>query len=259
MVLPMDSSVSTRPPPPCVREASSKLWWFLVFVYAALAVARVVMSDYFGALVTGLMAFWAYEMVKQDCTRMSQTWVFMFGSLCFCEFLIDAMDLLSCLPGRFVEKTVYAPTSHKNGMTISQSTVTIAEHPLFYSRGGPLYNSESALLFVNPLLDILGLAISVYAYNIFPTSLFDDEEDALLVDAEWNSLGIAAQGSSGNFPGYGGAQAAASAMLARVSGVNAPRSNPPVGAFRGASCKLGDDEPPTGADLSLQPVQIVDA
>lgn len=223
--------------PSCVREASAKWWWVLVGAYTILCIMRVFAQDMFGAFTTVLMAYWAHYMVKQDCAGMSQHCVFLFGALSFFQFSIDAVNLLSCLHGREVEQTRSTPLVDNNGVETVRYSVTIVQHGFFNTDSGfiSLYNYQSILLLLIPMCDMLGILVSSYSYNAFPTSLFEDSDDEL----EWSRVmgdGGARTDGGGSQSGYG---SMAGDLLARIQGTNPQRANQQLGAFEGTSCRLG--------------------
>merc|ERR1719261_390610 len=50
--------------------------------------------------MTACMAYWAFNLVRNDCGNMTQNNLLLFGGVCFLEVLIDLVNTLSSFGGR---------------------------------------------------------------------------------------------------------------------------------------------------------------
>merc|ERR1719440_991891 len=110
------------------------------------------------------------------------------------------MSLLTSITGRVQSVTHSQPT-------ISAPGGSTATYNVFDSQAGFMYNFQSALMIVYPLLDLTGVLLAVLTYNKFDTSLFDID------DHEWghhsglggvNPYGSVLGSGYGSTPGHGG-------------------------------------------------------
>merc|ERR1719454_1048997 len=141
-------------------------------LYILVCIGRMVATDIFGGLLSALMAGIAYYMVSNDCQKMTQYCVMMFGFLCMMNTILEFVTLASCLAGRQTSSTQTVPTQNA---TQTSYTVTIEKHPFFDKSAGWFYNQQSAMMIVCPLAAFIGAMVAYFSYNAFPTSLFNEE------------------------------------------------------------------------------------
>merc|ERR1719240_1234680 len=101
--------------------------------------------------------------------------------------------------------------------------------PFFDPSAGLLYNFQSVLMLVIPFSDMWGLFLSWYSYNLFPTSLWDEEWGD-----EFEEAGLLA--GLGNY----GSQLLERAQALGDEGTY-PARTPPT-SFRGTPRRLSMDE-----------------
>jgi len=158
--------------PPCVKDRFSKWWWCLMGLLIVVMIGRFVAVDIFGGLLSGIMAVIVWYMVTNDCAKMSQYCVLLFGFLCLMNTILEFVTLASCLAGRQTSSTTSVPST--DGLSTSY-TVTIEKHPFFDGSAGWYYNVQSAVMIACPVAAFCGAALAYLSYNAFPTSLFADE------------------------------------------------------------------------------------
>merc|ERR1719160_1274952 len=95
-----------------------------------------------------MMAIIAWYMVTNDCAKMSQYCVLLFGFMCLMNAVLEFVTLASCMPGRQTSRT---QTPGTNSATSTSYTVTIEKHPFFDASAGWLYNHQSAMMIVCPI------------------------------------------------------------------------------------------------------------
>lgn len=148
-----------------------------MFILGAVCVGRFVATDIWGGLLTGIMAVTVWYMVTDDCAKMSQVCVLLFGFMCMTNSVLEFVTLTSCLGGRRTSRTESRPMAAEGGASSTTYTVTIETHPFFDDKAGWSYNQQSAMMIVCPIAALLGAALSYYCYHAFPASLFAEGED----------------------------------------------------------------------------------
>merc|ERR1719199_739585 len=149
-----------------------------------------------GGLLSAIMAGICWYMVTNDCARMSQYRILLFGFICIMNGVLELVTLCQILQmgGRNMRtqsQTTTNPGTSTSGATTA-ITVTIAHHPFFDTSAGFLYNQQSFMMIASPVVALIGAALAYFCYNAFPTSLFD-EGDGGGNDEEARHFGGAAQ------------------------------------------------------------------
>merc|ERR1719215_833699 len=176
MVVPLgglDMPAESLEAPGVVKEYHVFGWWFIVFSYNLLVIARFVALDVFGGLNSALVAFLAWYLVNDKCAKMSQCCVLVFGILCLTNGFFDLLPLMASVGGRTTESTENQPT--QDGSKVY--SVTIEKHPFYDPSQGDYYNFQSLMMIVSPVMMFLGAAMASKTYNAFPTYLFADIEE----------------------------------------------------------------------------------
>lgn len=226
--------------PSCVKDRFSKWWWVLMGVYIVVCVGRILATDIIGALLSGMMAVIAWYMVKEDCSKMSQYCVFLFGMMCVMNTVLEFVTLAGALQGRQTQRTESKPLPAATGSSSSSTsyTITIEKHPFFDKEGSLVYNQQSLMMILCPLAAFLGFLLSYFSYNAFPNSMFSEEGGGDGA-AENQSLG------GGRLGGFGGAGGYSSGGNAYGGGGAATGGGRPVQAsagprlFEGSGQRLG--------------------
>mmetsp|Transcript_519 Transcript_519/g.1421 ORF Transcript_519/g.1421 Transcript_519/m.1421 type:complete len:228 (-) Transcript_519:75-758(-) len=226
MVIPLGPLPMAGPEsvPDVVKDKYAKFWWALVASLVALAVGEVVTHDVFAVLFHALLAGILFFLVKDGCKNMSMYCLLMVGMLCGLQAFFETLALAGSLAGRRTTNTIMKPGS---GANVTTYTTEVTVHPFFDKSQGFLYNAQSTLMIISPLVMVLTATLAYYTYNEFSTPLFPDE------DAESGAMygGGMGYGTYGG-TGFGGAQRAEpSAPAARP----APRA--PL--FAGTGQRLG--------------------
>jgi len=200
--------------PDVVKDRVTNWWWALVCMNAILVIARFYDQDAWGGFVTIMMTVWAVYMVMGNCKRMSQYCVLLFGTLCFFEFLMDLINLMQNVNGRSEELINGQPASSSapgpTGSEPADYKIKIVTHPFFDGALGFLYNFQSGMMIAIPVWDFIGLILAVWTYHLFPTSLFEDDEETQGFGASpgygrWAGGGNSGYGGGGGgTSGYGG-------------------------------------------------------
>jgi len=208
MVIPMNGAGMQQEgeTPAVVKDRFAKFWWLLMGFYIAVCVGRLVATDIFGGLLSGIMAVIAWYMVTNDCAKMSQYCILMFGFVCTMNGVLEFVTLVSSLNGRQTSRSQSAPlpqTGASSHATSTSWTITVEKHPFFDGDAGFLYNQQSAMMIVCPLAAFIGAAIAYSTYNAFPTSLFD-ESGAEAQNLGGSGFGGGMYGGGGGVEGGGG-------------------------------------------------------
>lgn len=181
--------------PESVSKAYSRYWWSLVAFYIVMVVCRFYAGDIWGGIVSLFMGVWSWFLVSQSMKNMTQGCLMIFGVFTIFQFIMDLIIVLSAVRGRASEQESATPIVSANGATTINYSITITNHPFFSGKMGFMYNFQSALLIVIPVMDLCGLALAYFTYNAFPHGMFGGDDDA----EAGRSFG------SGGYPGgYGG-------------------------------------------------------
>lgn len=215
--------------PDVVKDKHSRFWWGLVLLLGAVCVGRIVSLDILGALLSGIMAFIVYYMLKDNCAKMSQYCLMVFGFMCLMNSILEFIALLGLLGGRSSQTT--AATAADPGSSKTVYTVTVEKHPFFDGSQGWVYNTQSAMMIASPVCNLIGALLSYWSYNAFPSSLFQDM-------GEQRPIGN--PGGGGGFGAYGGNEAPrfqGSGNVLGGSSAGRPQQQPRL--FEGTGQRLG--------------------
>lgn len=158
---------------PQVVKESHAIWWkALIVLFIIVAIGEMVALDIFGGFNTGIMAFLAWYLVKNNCQRMTQCCVLYFGIMCGINAIFDLFPLLGSLAGRVIEHETALPVSGQQTIY----TITTEKHPFFDQSQGWLYNLQSAMMIASPIPMALGAILASMTYGEYPTPLFAPEE-----------------------------------------------------------------------------------
>jgi len=158
--------------PQSVKEGYRCWWWLLLGLFAIVSIGRAVAADVPGALISVIMAVCAWYMVSNNCQKMSQYCILMFGFLCLMNAILEVVQLLGFLGGR---QTSYEKSTPQIAGKKTSYTITVEKHPFFDEQAGFLYNHQSAMMIVAPTAAFVGFCIAYMTYNAFPTSMFAEE------------------------------------------------------------------------------------
>jgi len=178
-------------PPPVVKDNYFKWWWVVCGVFAVVCVGRLMGADFLGGVVSGLVTFWIYYMAKENCSKMSQYCLLMFGLMCTMNALFETIALAGSVAGRTSRHT--DKTLSPDDPTKTVYTVTVEKHPFFDNSQGQQYNIQSAVMIASPVAQVMGATLAYYSYMAFTTSLFPDDDDQ----------GIMGGGLGGGYGGVG--------------------------------------------------------
>mmetsp|Transcript_56325 Transcript_56325/g.89448 ORF Transcript_56325/g.89448 Transcript_56325/m.89448 type:complete len:236 (+) Transcript_56325:74-781(+) len=234
MVVPLGNGglVEEVPPPDSVKSRFSKWWWCLTILYIAVCVGRIIAKDIFGALLTGIMGGITYYMVTNDCAKMSQYCILLFGFMCCMNSLLEFVTLAGALSGREMRRTSSQPaTSMNGGGSATTYTITIEKHPFFDNSAGWSYNQQSAMMIICPAAAALGALLAYASYNAFPSSLFSDEGGG---GGEAQNFG---GGRLGGYQGYNAGDYSAPTGGGRAVQTGARQSS--AALFQGSGQRLG--------------------
>lgn len=174
MVFPLGMGmVSTGPPPEEVKN-QKPFWTLLMVLFAVTCAGRVVGTDIFGALLSGIMGGVVWYMVKDGFETMPRM-IMMFGILCCFNAIFEMLPLVSALQGRSEQKV----EELSKGEDPSKKTfsVTVETHPFFDPDMGLSYNALSATMLLSPVSMLVGAFLSYHAYQAFAALQPDDPED----------------------------------------------------------------------------------
>lgn len=160
------------PPPTVVKETYARWWWAYLFLVVASSVGEILSHDVFGVLLAILISFIVWYMVKDDCLRMSQYCVFMFGFMCGIQCIFDTIMLVVSVGGRRTQRVTRKPITD----TQMSYTTIIETHPFFDDSQGFTYNAQSWMMIVSTCLMLLGALLAWRTYSAFPTGLFAQGE-----------------------------------------------------------------------------------
>lgn len=202
-----------------LQEGYRCRWWAVTSLLVLTCLGTLVALDVFGALMVGIIAFWAYYMTKGHCEKMTQYCMFSFGLMCVMQAIFELIPLCMAIGGRKKTSVDYGPgggASHGHspflgaGAQTQSYTTTISTTSFFDESQGWHYNLQSAML----IMGFVSMAISALAaystYKVYPNSLFDDNA------GEGQTLGGQQQGGS-RYAGYsGGGQALGGSSVTRA-------------------------------------------
>mmetsp|Transcript_69985 Transcript_69985/g.121108 ORF Transcript_69985/g.121108 Transcript_69985/m.121108 type:complete len:279 (+) Transcript_69985:56-892(+) len=194
--------------PAALKERWAPWWWVLLVVNLLVCVMRMVAADIFGGLITLIMAYFCWFMLRNDCANMSQHCLFLFGFLCVMNGMMELITLFMVVGGRTERKTTpvnpgagaSGSIPGHNGAYASPSDsmkymITIEKHPLFDPTAGFHYNLQSAAMIASPIAGLLGALLCWLSYQTYTTSLFSDPDE--------NQGGFGGGAGGGYGGGYG--------------------------------------------------------
>jgi hypothetical protein len=210
-----------------IKDSHVYFWWALMFLWCLMAVGRCVALDLLGALVAVLMAYFVHFMVANNCEKMSQYCLFLFGFMCCMNTVLESINLASALNGR-VQESAFATDqgTTSNNVYKTTYTITVEKHPFFSPKMGLVYNAQSVMMIASVFCNLLSGLLSRYSYNTYTTFLFADQDETFPM----------AQAPMG----YGGASGQQQPQVQRFSGGGQRLgSNGPPRVFEGAGQRLG--------------------
>jgi hypothetical protein len=235
-----DTGMMDPEPPPAIKNSHYKWWWVLVVLLCCVCIGRFCGTDFLGGVMSGIMAFIVYYMVKENCSKMSQYCLMVFGFMCLMNTILECIALVGLLGGRTEQTTAMSPPVGSDSGTKTTYTVTLEKHPFFDKSQGPVYNIQSAMMIASPVCNLIGCLLAYWSYNAYPTSLFEDREEDIRPFA--GRGGMAGGFGGGMAGGYGGGQSATPAysgsghVLGGAGAANRP--NQPR-LFEGSGQRLG--------------------
>jgi len=170
-----DSWIPDGPPPSQVLE-SKWSWRVLIVLLLACFTIRIIVSDMAGAILSGLMLCFAIVMVRnrmQEVTRYACT----YGVLCFLNFILDIIPLMSALDGRYTKTVEPVYSVDARGHTTTTHHVSEQYSPFFDHEQGVIYNLQSVVMLLSPLSMILGAYLATVAHVAFVRSGTGDQEE----------------------------------------------------------------------------------
>mmetsp|Transcript_63490 Transcript_63490/g.138283 ORF Transcript_63490/g.138283 Transcript_63490/m.138283 type:complete len:238 (-) Transcript_63490:111-824(-) len=229
---PLDMPQESMEAPRVVRDRYGLFWWAISLIFMATCIGRIGAMDIFGGINTGVMAFLAWYLVKNDCQQMSQCCVLYFGVMCSINGIFELLPLLASLGGRITEKEESVPGEANQRVY----TVTIETHPFYDPSQGTFYNYQSAMMIVAPIVMILGAILAHMTYSCYPTFLFDAEDDGGAPLGGGPAMGGYPRGGNAyggsGYGGYGGTPQQGRPAAGR------PAAS--VAVFEGRGQRLGD-------------------
>mmetsp|Transcript_99061 Transcript_99061/g.288969 ORF Transcript_99061/g.288969 Transcript_99061/m.288969 type:complete len:240 (+) Transcript_99061:96-815(+) len=237
MILPLGpvSNQQDEPPPAIIKDEYAKYWWALALTLGLAAVGRLVAADVFGALISGIVAFIAWYMVRESCARMSQYCVLLFGVCCMMEAIFEFIALATSLPGRRMEHTSRVPMSDSK---VTYTTV-VETHPFFDPSQGWHYNFQSGMKIMTVLSLIASAALSWTTYSLYPTNLFDDDVGGGGGGYNGRLLGAGASGGGGSYQAFGGSSPSGAGQRLGGGGGGSGGGGRPPAVFEGVGQRLG--------------------
>lgn len=232
--------------PRSVKDRYAKWWWAAVGMFGLLCIGRFVALDIMGGILSLMMAIICGWMVSNDCQRLSQYCILMFGFLCTMNFVLELVTVCQVLQmgGRSTQSRAATTTGAASKNPVTSITVTIHRHNFFDENMGVIYNHQSAMMIASPIVAFLGAVLCYFCYNAFPTSLFEEGEDNDAEEARMplggggarnfggGTLGGNTFGGGGSARGGGGSNNGNS-----FRAFNGSRGGPPI--FEGQGQRLG--------------------
>lgn len=214
------------PVPQVIRERHAPFWWALMFMWLATCIAQAFGLDLLGSLTSGLMAYIVCFMVKENCEKMTQYCLLLFGIMSSMSAGLQLISLLTVLGGRVSQATLIA---HPGAQSTDHKTLTVSieKHPFFDGSQGLTYNIQSATLIASPLCNLLGAILSYISYQAYPAPLFEDPE----------IQPVAGVGGLNALPLYDGGASQFSGQGRRLGG---DLGRPTVEPFMGQAHTLGE-------------------
>lgn len=204
-------------------------WWCMAIILAFTAIGTFVALDVFGGLITLLLAFWAYYMVKNDSKEMSQQCMLSFVIMSVFQAVFELIPLCMNLPGR--RKQTVTPGAGPAGGGYhggTSYTVNIETTPFFDESQGWHYMLQSYMMIASFVVMIIAAILAWVTYKRYPESLFDDNRESQSIS---RSSGGGQYGGGGASHGGGGGGGGG-----RAVGRSAP---PPSSLFAGGGQRLG--------------------
>lgn len=204
MVLPLSMGAMPPGPPPKDVVDARPMWMLLFGLLIVCCACRITGADFFGALLSGIMAGIVYYMTKDGFENMPRM-IMMFGILCAFNTFFEILPLISDLRGRTEQKVeeVKGAGGEVDTSLQKQFTVTLETHPFFDASMGIAYNAQSFAIVLSPLTMIFGAVLSYYAFQAFSAMAPNVEEGQ-----GGGGFGMGGFGLGANQGGYGGMGAA---------------------------------------------------
>eukprot|EP00929_Paragymnodinium_shiwhaense_P103962 TRINITY_DN6784_c2_g1_i1.p1 TRINITY_DN6784_c2_g1~~TRINITY_DN6784_c2_g1_i1.p1 ORF type:complete len:234 (+),score=51.28 TRINITY_DN6784_c2_g1_i1:110-811(+) len=190
---PMGGGLPDDPVPEVVKDSHSRWWRCYMWMLLTLCVMRLFALDVIGALVTGIMAYLVHFITRDNCERMTQCIVLMYGFMCMLNLLLETVVLFQQVSGRR-EQHMSAKQIDSKSTTY---TITEDKHAFFDQTMGPLYNMQSACMVLSPLCQLIGASLCYYTYHAYPRSVFEEPDDG------FGRQGLGGRGGGGNGGNYG--------------------------------------------------------
>eukprot|EP00746_Dinoflagellata_sp_MGD_P001171 gnl/MRDRNA2_/MRDRNA2_102174_c0_seq1.p1 gnl/MRDRNA2_/MRDRNA2_102174_c0~~gnl/MRDRNA2_/MRDRNA2_102174_c0_seq1.p1 ORF type:complete len:232 (-),score=39.32 gnl/MRDRNA2_/MRDRNA2_102174_c0_seq1:112-807(-) len=168
----------------------AKWWWLLASAFMIVCTARFISLDVFGSLISGLMVFLVYYMLKDECKNLPR-FVVMFGMLCAFNAFFELLPLMQALGGRVSRKVTPGQLHASTGK--QTFSVTVETHPFFDPSQGWMYNLQSSAMIASPLCFLWGICLAQRAFRLLEP----------LDDGGVDPFGTAAGPPGGNFGGMG--------------------------------------------------------
>lgn len=222
--------------PVAVKETYRPWWWALCFIFILVAVGRCVATDPFGGMMTFLLAYIIYFMVRRDCANMTQYCLFMFGLMVTMNAVFETIAMLSVLGGRTMQtNTMQTPGGASSGSKTTSYTVTIETHAFFDGTQDFVYNAQSFMMIASPVSLILASALAHQTYNACPSSLFDQDDAGAGRQEAWGGgMGGGQQYGAGSAGPWGGGAGGGGGQ-----GYNQPGRSSTPQIFGGQGQRLG--------------------
>mmetsp|Transcript_37627 Transcript_37627/g.103352 ORF Transcript_37627/g.103352 Transcript_37627/m.103352 type:complete len:228 (-) Transcript_37627:35-718(-) len=207
--------------PSVIKEKHVIFWYILMLLWICTVVGQFIALDLLGACTSGIMAYIVWCMIRDDCAMMTQSCLMAFGFMTgLCTFF-ELLALMTLMGGRTLERIGHFQSTSPSS---SSFTVTLEKHPFFDSSQGLVYNMQSAMLIASPVCNFIAAVLSYFAYNAYPTFLFQD-------DGEIRPMG----------PGLGGYGGARVERVERFQGGGQRRGGPTgFRMFEGTGQRLGN-------------------
>mmetsp|Transcript_3892 Transcript_3892/g.9923 ORF Transcript_3892/g.9923 Transcript_3892/m.9923 type:complete len:234 (-) Transcript_3892:39-740(-) len=232
MVVPMQVQTPEFSPPPIVREVHYKFWRVSMVFFATVCFGRVFGLDLLGSIASALMAYYVAVMLADNCQKMTQHCLMVFGIMCSVNTILELFTLLGAIGGRSTHSTTLASADDSSSAKITY-IVAIEKHAFFDNAQGMVYNLQSAMFIASPVSNAFGACLSYWSYNAFP--MFQEREEIFA-------------GPAGGYGGLGGAPEpprfqGGGHYLGSEGGELSPSNQPGVGRpwrlFEGTGQRLG--------------------
>jgi len=154
--------------PDVIKTWHCGFWWAYLSFLIAVTILSFVAAAFSSAIILIIISLLTFCMIKDNCVRMHQCCLLMFGILITFEMIWELIPLFTSLGGRQSAHTTRVQTG--SSVVI---TTRVEKHPFFDPTQSWRYNMQSAMLIASPSVMAMGALLAWYTYQAFPRSIYE--------------------------------------------------------------------------------------